>query len=123
MIPKFKFHGREFFLELSVYLISKQPKVILAVYPCSSIKSKTIISHEYPSLDLRAYDADFNFKRKHGLIRKSGAYLATFKSLVGMGILKPTESAVVDGNVIAQVCELDMESFVILPENIESELG
>lgn len=124
MVPTFKFGkvNKEFFLELSSYSLSKQPKIILAVYPCLAANQKTVITYELPSYDLRAYDADFAFKRRHALIRKSGRYLGMFQALTALKIIKPTESGVVDNSTLAVVCGLNLDSFVILPEEISDTL-
>ena len=124
MVPTFKFGAKNkvFFLELSSYSMSKQPKIILAVYPCLDVSQKTVITYELPSYDLRAYDADFAFKRRHALIRKSGRYLWMFQALASLKIIKPTESGIVDNATLAVVCGLNLESFVILPEGVEDEI-
>jgi hypothetical protein len=50
--------------------------------------SKLVLTYNAPFIDLRAYDADFNFKRQHAIFRMSGLFTDIFRYLRGNVFLR-----------------------------------
>ena len=111
---------KHYLVELVKYPNSKQPKLLLAQY--QTVGPKLILTYEAPRLNLRAYDADFNFRRRHALIRCSGEYARLYRDLVRLGFLRPTEDVMTDGKQSARVCQIDL-GYCIIPSDEEDHYG
>jgi hypothetical protein len=96
-----------YYLELGVYAGSGQP--CLSLRPYGHEGEPLVLTYEFPGIDLRAYDADFGMRRRHAIIRVSGAFERTFDYLTEEGICTPADKILVsDGVVYGRVCRLDL---------------
>lgn len=111
---------KAYIVELVEYSATKQPKLRLTEY--GSVGPKLILTYEAPKIDLRAYDADFAFKRRHALIRCSGEYHRLYQELIRQGFLRPTEDVMTDGQQSARVCQIDL-AYCVIPSDEEDSHG
>lgn len=112
--------SKHYIVELGTYPDTKQPKLLLVEY--GSLGPKLVLTYFAPKVDLRAYDADFAFKRRHALIRCDGEFGRLYQELVRKEFLRPTEDVMTDGKLSARVCQIDL-TYCILPFDEEDTHG
>ena len=62
-----------------------------------------MLTYNAPFIDLRAYDADFNFKRQHAIFRMSDC-LRISSDICLANVFTPTNAIIRDGHLVARVC-------------------
>lgn len=104
-----------FYLAMERYDLTGQPKLVLVPYQRD--EQRITLTLELPMVDLRAYDADFAFKRTHIAIRAYTIYLDVFRALIHHKIIRPTPVSIEDGTQrTARIVALDTAACVIVPE-------
>lgn len=109
-------------IEWREYANTQQPKLLLARY--GVLQPKVILTYELPGLDLRAFDADSAFRKRHALFRNSGEFKGLYDDLVRRGVLIPVRGAdgqVSAGHITARICQFDQVFCLPYPNEDEED--
>lgn len=112
--PSRKLH----FLELTKYDLTSQPRIYLRPYREDG--PGVSITLEIPSIDLRSYDADYNFKRLHAIFRCDGVYASAYRLLSQSLVIAPACNEVLtdsEKGILARVCHVNTDYCVTTPHS------